>query len=262
MTRPFVNVVFGVLVLSALPLGRVSAYDGYAAPGPGSYLEGSGRAAGDPRYDSRGSTRPGDYVDDSGSEWYSSDWFRDQVEPDYRGYGTSRDGYWRDDPRSSPRPEDRPHDYPAAGDYRRDRRREDSWQYRDEPYRDQRYRSDQEHYGYEAPAYRRERLPESDRQPDWSGPRRRPQYRFRDDPELQGGRYTGPSTGFRFRPLTEKELQRRRESADRYEYAAPVPMRRRSEPESRTRRDREEAFGYEPDAIPDSFYDRYYRSGP
>ena len=78
-------------------------------------------------------------------------------------------------------------------------------------------------------------------EPGWDGSAR---YRFRDDPRLEGRR-EGGSSGWRFRPLTEKERERQR-SRDRYpefreqDYLPRGPWR--------SYEDEGTAFGYHPDA--------------
>lgn len=96
---------------------------------------------------------------------------------------------------------------------------------------------------------------------DWREPQRpsweqraRPQYRFRDDPELDAltGRGQAPE-GYRYRPLTERELERRR-SDQQYPELRDRDLLPRGP--WRSYEDEGTAFGYHPDG---STYERYYR---
>ena len=91
----------------------------------------------------------------------------------------------------------------------------------------------------------------------WSAGAPAPRYRFRDDPRLSF-RAQGRDDGYQFRPLTEKERERRGRQAGAPRFAKP---RRHYEPEP-AKRKRTETFGYEPGAPRGSFFERYYRSGP
>jgi len=84
--------------------------------------------------------------------------------------------------------------------------------------------------------------------------RTRPQYRFRDDPELDAltGRGRAPE-GYRYRPLTERELERRR-TDQQYPELHDRDLLPRGP--WRSYEDEGTAFGYHPDG---STYERYYR---
>jgi len=252
--------------LAILPITPSSAYDGLS-PDPGSYRQGSAARRDDNRTsgyrsDPGGRTYGGsgsdaqdyggsNYDNGQSSDWYSSDWYADQVGGRWRGgekrwatpesspgqglesdYSDSDPGYgWRkyvppgDHARVNEQPRyERPHD--AAPRYRGDR----DWEGRyDNAHRDQ-----------------------------WAAPVQRPRYRFRDDPSFKNrGPATSGTNGYRFRPLTDKELERHRDSAD----VTQLPRSRRAQGRGSGSRSGE-AFGYEPDVSSGSFYDRYYRSGP
>ena len=96
---------------------------------------------------------------------------------------------------------------------------------------------------------------------DWLEPqppvweqRTRPQYRFRGDPELDAltGRGRAPE-GYRYRPLTERELERRR-TDQQYPELHDRDLLPRGP--WRSYEDEGTAFGYHPEG---SAYERYYR---
>lgn len=272
----FARIILAWGLLSILPIPTASAYDALS-PDPGSYRQGSsppyeyqrGSLSDRDRYDrdAGGSSYAGggysggdggdwgagrsDYgrynavggqpSDGYSSDWYSSDWYSDQVDGGWRGRepsgfasepvtgqasrsDASDPGYgWRD----YARPEAPVQAQPRYG--RRSYDAQDDW-----------------YDGFER----------SDRG-DWTTPVQRPRYRFRDDPSLERQRRAGDAGGYRFRPLTDKEIERRRDSAD----VGPFPRSRREQRRDSGSRGGE-AFGYEPEPMPGSFYDRYYRSGP
>ena len=251
--------------LAILPIATSSAYDGMS-PDPGSYRQGSsaprdydrtsgyGSDYGSGIYGGGGSgaqdyrrtdSASADYGNGERSDWYSSDWYADQVGGRWRG----GEGSWAAP--SGPSRQDLESDYsdadPGYGwhDYARPS--------------DHAPANEQPQYGrpqYDVPRYRDDRYDNA--YPDqWAAPVQRPRYRFRNDPSLENRGLAGGASGYRFRPLTDKELERHRESADVAQFPQPRRDQRR---DSGSRGG--EAFGYEPDATPGSFYDRYYRSGP
>ena len=265
--------------LAILPITPSSAYDG-TSPDPGSYRQGSsardyGRTSGSssdyvsgtyggPGSDAQtygrtdygssdygssdyGSSNYGssNYGQGQRSDWYSSDWYSDQVGGRWRGGEDS----WAA-PESSPR-QGLESDYsdsdPGYG-WREYARPGDHAPANEEP----RYERPQ----YDAPRYRDDRYDNAHRD-QWAAPAERPRYRFRDDPSLKNRGLASGTSGYRFRPLTDKERERHRDSAD----VTQFPRSRRDQGRDSGSRSGE-AFGYEPDATPGSFYDRYYRSGP
>jgi len=88
----------------------------------------------------------------------------------------------------------------------------------------------------------------------------RPQYRFREDAALEQHGVGANTTGYRFRPLTAAEQERRRDPDPQLRFAEPDRAQRYR---PRDVEDRGAAFGYAPGpAPPEDFYQRYYRSGP
>jgi len=257
-----------------LSLATASAFDpvdtygapDWASPDPGSYLQGSSGASGYGTNASQDSaadvsrTVPQGYGSEWGSDWYSSDWNDEQV----RG---SRQHSWRANDGVSP-PSARPSlsvpawqsddlgpDYDSGyrdryGSYRP--RRQDN-----DPYRGRSYTPPQD----QGPEVRGYADPRSDSQSsglpdDWRTRRRAPNYRFRDDPRLDEGGFVRGDAGYRFRPLTARELERQRESNT-------VPgfrPQRRDQRQIDTRSDVREAYGYETDVTPGNFYQRFYRA--
>lgn len=262
-----VSVVVAVLQSSPLP-----ADDGYGTPDPSWYNQGSGI----PRYDDSTSPPPGTQGGASGSSWYSSDWYPNQ--PGGRsgsergwesaaewGAGRGADTWSSESPARG--------DLPAA-------------EYADPGYGSDLWRRDQQPTARDYPAYQGQpgirSDPFADRQgaepyagpyddagrrierdagyaQGWRQPPARPEYRFREDPRLETPAVGGDASGYQFRPLTERERERHRESANSAQFA-PRDDRRRQR--ARRTEDRGDAFGYQPDTAPGSFYERYYRTEP
>jgi hypothetical protein len=260
--------IISVSTLAAmLQWSPLAAYDGpgygYEAPDPGWYKQGSGA----PRYDDSSSRSGASQDAGSGSGWYSSDWYSDQFGGDY-GSARNRDtgSGWQADDWSG--------DAPARTDTRPG--------YADPGYGRDLWTQDQQpasgdYHPYQVPSRERydtfpdspSHRPNSDSRAQmdavprydqgWRQPPARPQYRFRGDPQLDGPRVSDDRTGYQFRPLTDKELERHRESASSPRFP-PRDQRRR---EGASRNDeRGDAFGYQPEPPPRSFYERYYRAGP
>ncbi len=262
----------------------LTAADGYGAPDPGWYGQGSGYRPDAGRYSGAGR-----YGGDSGSSLYDQFRSRDDGSASDYGDGGAR-GYpsydrFADD-RDSFRPTDRPGYEPYEARYRspdedsRPAPTAEDWR-RDPP--KERLSPD----GYGAPDWAQEPLPQYREQTapasDWGYrddrlaapggsqgrdnysdlglPAARPRYRFRDDPKLE--RQPDDVSGdYRFRPLTRKE-QTRRQDATRDTRFVDRDRSRRDRPPKGD--DRGTAFGYEPGpgvSTPDDFYRRYYRSGP
>jgi len=259
------NRIIFCIGVALLPIAGASALDASdmhlaAGPGSGSYWQGSLAAPGYDPYGARsdgygeqppsyGAT-PGAGGFDSESEWYSSDWYERQP----GGYGW-QDDYGRDWSAPADRrygrdvgePRDRRYrEAPAAPPRYAEPRQDDPYAYRREADRD---------------AYRRDDLDRYSEPP--RQPAQAPYYRFREDPRLQGPKYGSQTGGYRFRPLTDRERERQR--TDDTAGAFP-PVRRERDRGSDRDREREadgvEAFGYEPDWAPGSFYQRYYRTDP
>ncbi len=257
--------------LAILPTMAVFAYDGSMAPDPGSYRQGSSANrdfGGDSRssysssYDGVGAdSRASAYVsgssdggwdqggsgdDNQRAEWYSSDWYDDQLGGSWRG------GQQRLAPPSAPVPPTSSDQYGAADDDPGYGWREYGSPSQGVPATEQRHfdRRWNEDLRYRDEGYG------SAHRDQWMPPVQRPRYRFRDDPDLEHRGVAGNDGGFRFRPLTDKELERRRDSAE----GDPFPRSRRDQRRDSNSRSGE-AFGYEPDVMPGSFYDRYYGGG-
>jgi hypothetical protein len=95
------------------------------------------------------------------------------------------------------------------------------------------------------------------RSDDTRAPTRTPRYRFRADPRLEERNVGGIEKRYRFRPLTAKELERRGGSMDADRF---LPQSRSQRPAARPRGS--EALGYDPGDTPENFYWRYDRGGP
>jgi len=246
--------------LAILPITS-PAYDS-TSPDPGWYRQGSsaprdygGTSGYGSDYDAGtyGSSSSGvrdygrtDYGNGQGSDWYSSDWYADQVGSRWRGGDDSRAAP------SAPSRQDSGSDYSYS---------DPGYGWREyAPPTDQTRANEPPRYGRppaDAPRYRDDRYDDVYRD-QWAAPAAQPRYRFRDDPSLENRGLSGDAGGYRFRPLTDKELERHRDSADVGPFPRSRRDQRRDDPASRSG----EAFGYEPDAMPGTFYDRYYRSGP
>ena len=255
MKRLHLNTL-GLGLVAALGAGALAAGDyggghyagGYSAPDPGRYDAGSAQArypaanqpdAGD-RYGFYGERwgRPpeGDSWGAYGNNGRSDGWSStpaERFDPSYAGesQGDIHDPYARQAPSGWP-------STPAYGDPL----------YGSPGFDEPRSREPQPFagdYGYGQPSYE---------------PPVRQRYRFRDDPRFDDKGLAEGNSGYQFRPLTGKELERRGEG-----YDEPAPSMEPAYPyygESPGVEDQGAAFGYQPDPLPGSFYDRYYRSGP
>ena len=249
-----------VAILQSSPL---PAYDGYGTPDPGWYNQGSAM----PRYDDSRFQSNETQGAGSGSSWYSSDWYADQSgvrrgsEPAWNsGAGWGSDTWSNETPaRADTRPgyadpgygddlwsrEQRPdaREYPTYQEPPRTRPDPFADSRTADPYYDSRSSRERD-VGYDQ---------------GWRQPPARPEYRFRDDPRLDSPGIGGKELGYQFRPLTERERERHRESASSSQFTPRDDWRRER---ARPSDDRGDAFGYQPDSAPGSFYDRYYRTGP
>ncbi|MGB5833838.1 MAG: hypothetical protein WBG92_17875, partial [Thiohalocapsa sp.] len=99
---------------------------------------------------------------------------------------------------------------------------------------------------------------QGDRSDSPSLPAQRSRYRFRDDPGLRDQGRVDRHGAYRFRPLTAKELERRRDAVDDGGFRQRRPRSRQQDTGSFGG----EAFGFEPDGGTSDFYQRYYRGGP
>jgi hypothetical protein len=286
--------------LTAVLLGTAPLYGfdgGYGSPDPSRYDQGSSaaRASSDhggtgayggtaSGYNSGGWSRGNDSARDGYDTWRQSGgerWSERDFRPTEQGYGEDRYAA----PRSYDErvPEQRrldettraydgygqPHDYDAGYGSGYDGRGRVST--RDYGYGEPLYDADPYEDRYSGSYGRGFRTGDADapvwRHPDdgagqRSGLPERPRYRFRDDPSLSSGTRGEGTGGYDFRPLTERERERRGRGQPAYP-APRFPERDEryygrdsglSEPGA--------AFGYQPDFGPGSFYDRYYRSGP
>jgi hypothetical protein len=263
--------------LAILPMTPSSAYDGMSSD-PGSYRQGSsardygpssgsGPDYGGGTYGGSGSGAQNSGRTDYGSfdygssgygssdygganygerqrsDWYSSDWYSEQVGDRWRG----GEGSWAA-PESSARQGLESADSDPGYGWREYALPGDHTPANQAP----RYARPQ----YDAPRYRDDRYDNAQRG-QWAAPVARPRYRFRDDASLNNQGLVGGASGYRFRPLTDKESERHRDAAD----VTPFPRSRRDQGRDSGSRSGD-AFGYEPDVTPGSFYDRYYRSDP
>ena len=251
-----IKVIVGVTCAAAIAVGAPSrayeAPDGYGTPDPGWYGQGSA-----PPRDQAQTRSAGD-----GSSWYSKEWYSNQVGGDRRGWqfdqGT-RDGWYG----GPPSRQAGPYDYPQPGPGQ-------DWSDNTRAYRTAPLPDRDRVHTWSEPAYEQSPSAASAYQagPDghdygaW-GRSEQPRYQFREDPRLEQHGIAGRDSGYQFRPLTDRDLERQASSA------APFPSGPPSSPRTAPRdgpgpanRDRGEAFGYEPEPAPGSFYERYYRSGP
>lgn len=238
------------------------AYDSYDSPDPGSYWQGSAPA---PAHSSgygaevgRDAARP--TGENQASDWYTSDWFQDQA-------GGGRWDSWRvHDPGSYPPRTS----YPPMGTQPPGSDGSPEQAARGYGYPDDAWRRDDDSGHAVAPEgpYGRPSYPSGgyrgslddgnpgDRADEWHHSAGAPRYRFRNDPRFDDANDLGVQSGYRFRPLTAKEVQRHRESlgpgTDR-----PAPRVRQPDNLHRSG----EAFGYEPDDTADDFFRRFYRGG-
>jgi hypothetical protein len=231
-------------LLLMLPLASASAFDSsdaygtpdWASPDPGSYWQGSARA---PTHSSPERTPPGYSPPEYTAPAYTSPSYTSpdytqypdqdarRVEPDR--YDSDKDSDWYSSDWYGEQ---------VGDDWRRNERLPTQFA-RPVP-------------GWRSDSERRSSV-ESD---DWRARSRTPSYRFRDDPRLDSGDVDSGNAGYRFRPLTEKELERHQESTTASGFRPPPNDRR----QPGTRAPRGEAYGYEPDETPDGFYQRYYRA--
>ncbi|WP_150093669.1 hypothetical protein [Thiohalocapsa marina] len=223
-----------------------SAADPYYSPDPGWYNQGSGL----PRPDDPGS--PMSYRSDEAtrSSWYSSDWYSDQYRTPDQWQRDWREGAaWR-----SPAPTLAPAAGPASGatgamdaspGYGAPARfRSDYGQDRDA--------SAYGELGYGPPSpgqsqYQRWREPVADGNTF---------YRFRDDPALEAAEKPRDQ-GFRFRPLTERELEQHGQTFSGLQFA-PRKERRGSGAEAFGSQERAGPFGYPPATSPAPLADDPY----
>lgn len=283
----FLALIF-CLAPAAFVASPLTADDLYGAPDPGWYQQGSGyrpdAAAGQSGYgDYGGSYHYDDFrggADDS-STYQPYEWSRggydgsayDQPSYDRSGYQQSDsqhyaaprrqgdDARWQRRETAEPAPERRSPNGYGAPDWAQGPLPEDQGRAG--------YANDQsDDWAFEQQPRGAERRRYRDDAQVWRVPPARPKYRFREDPDLEqaaGDRRLGD---YRFRPLTSKEQERRRDLDRDPRFAEPYPQGLYRSPEREPRRregERGTAFGYAPapgQAPPDDFYRRYYRSGP
>jgi hypothetical protein len=250
-----VQVVVGLSCAAAIavsvPLRAFDAPDGYGAPDPGWYAQGSAP----PRAQSQMASG------DDGSSWYSKEWYSNQVGGDRRGWQSdqsARDGWY-----PPPATESGPYDYPQP-----DSRQ--GWSDSTQAYPSAPFPDGERAPSWSEPAYERSPYPEPSYQAGsdgrdhgaW-GRAEQPRYRFREDPRLESPGVAGGDSGYQFRPLTDKDLERQASSAAPFPPGPPsAPPPAPHDAPRPADRDRSQAFGYEPEQAPGSFYERYYRSGP
>jgi hypothetical protein len=268
---------FLLLVLSLAPAAFVAspltADDLYGAPDPGWYNQGSGWARDPGDYDA------GSYAQDAygatDDNWYGYDsGYRRRAQPRFEGYEDNdrrpaRADYdtWEADRRPArSRPVEPARDRGKPEPISPNGYGAPDWA--QEPIRP---RQEQRDGGYDAwreppdykPGYDTPRDRYTSERSPWRTPPARPRYRFREDPDLDRGASAAGSP-YEFRPLTEKERERRQRAAEpETRFADPYRDGRYRPRDNRnhTEDDDGTAFGYEP-PVSDDFYRRYYRSGP
>jgi len=232
-----------------LPLASVSAFDsfdtygtpGWASPDPGSYRQGSSaareqgsRGYNSPEYTAPGYTSPGYTSPGYTSPKYAApdytpyaDQDKSRLEPDR--YDSDEDSDWYSSDWASEQ---------VGADWRRDERRSRQGA---RPVPEGRSDPGRPSYG------------ESD---DWRARSRTPSYRFREGPQLERGGVVRGNDGYRFRPLTAKELERKRETGTASGFR-PLRQDRR---QPGTYAPGGEVYGSEPNGVPGGFYQHYYRT--
>ncbi len=272
--------VVALLAPIAFLASPLSADELYGAPDPGWYNAGSGWSrdrgprsgydapddgggyeAGGYDYDRGWSDSVGDRGMDAGYSYRG--WGYDEPKsPDYRYQGdpgaADRYGYdrypargevWRQSEQRREAPEPVSPDGYGAPDWAQQPLRPSRDDYRRGPPPD-----------YRDSAASGESIYRRDAREPWAAQPSRPEYRFREDPDLEPPIGGGRASGYRFRPLTPKEQDRSRAESPDYRFAEPDRDRR-----YRPRDDEGPgtAFGYAPGpSTQDDFYRRYYRSGP
>jgi len=243
----WLNLAEGLLLM--LPLASVSAFDSFdtygtpdwASPDPGSYWQGSSaaqeyrsRSYSSPEYTAPGYTSPGYTAPGYSSPKYNAPDYTPYADQDRSQFETDRhdsdeDSDWYGSDWSSEQ---------VGADWRRDeglpaQGARPATQWRSDPGRRSSGESD-----------------------DWRARRQTPSYRFREAPQLDRGDIVGGNDGYRFRPLSAKELERKRETGT----ASGFRPWRQDRRQLGTYAPGGDAYGSEPNEVPGGFYRRYYRT--